>query len=262
MDGEVIAGAWLLNGPFEMDQGRRGLHGKASDKVEEFRKRGGPLGDRLVALHQGWAEVAAISGLNPEGRDAFFDRLVDLMYPDIADDLTEALHVLERNLQRAAELVGSFKQLAVDQSSYQRRSFALAEVVQEVLLALSPTLRRSPVQLHEQVPPGLVLDSYPGPLGQVLCHGDAHGGNNFVVADAAGQRSAVFFDFDEAGPGLLAYELAVYPWSLYPRTPDGVPSAKVLAQWQQTNGQLGRQVVWPVAARSASLLYPIREASH
>lgn len=95
MDGEVIAGAWLLNGPFEMDQGRRGLHGKASDKVEEFRKRGGPLGDRLVALHQGWAEVAAISRLDPEGRDAFFDRLVDLMYPDIADDLTEALHVLE-----------------------------------------------------------------------------------------------------------------------------------------------------------------------
>jgi len=36
----------------------------------------------------------------------------------------------------------------------------------------------------------------------------------------------------------------------------------VLAQWQQMNGQLGRQVVWPAAARSAPILYPIREASH
>ncbi|KQP49269.1 phosphotransferase enzyme family protein [Pseudorhodoferax sp. Leaf274] len=78
-----------------------------------------------------------------------------------------------------------------------------------------------------------------GPLGRVLCHGDAHGSNNFVLpADPTGQivdqqRTAVFFDFDEAGPGYLAYELAVYPWSLFPRTPDGVPSAKVLAQWQQ-----------------------------
>ncbi len=71
-----------------------------------------------------------------------------------------------------------------------------------------------------------------GPLERVLCHGDAHGSNNFVVGPA-GQRSAVFFDFDEAGPGYLAYELAVYPWNLFPRTPDGVPSAKVLAQWQQ-----------------------------
>jgi branched-chain amino acid transport system substrate-binding protein len=36
----------------------------------------------------------------------------------------------------------------------------------------------------------------------------------------------------------------------------------VLAQWQPTNGQLERQVVWPAAARSASLIYPIREAGH
>ncbi|MBI5257594.1 MAG: PAS domain S-box protein [Burkholderiales bacterium] len=80
----------------------------------------------------------------------------------------EASQVLERNLQRAAELVGSFKQLAVDQSSVQRRSFELAEVLQEVLLALSPTLRRSGVTLVDEVPAGLLLDSYPGPLGQVL----------------------------------------------------------------------------------------------
>lgn len=75
-----------------------------------------------------------------------------------------------------------------------------------------------------------------GPLSQVLCHGDAHGSNNFVLTGADAQRSAVFFDFDDAGPGVLAYELAVYPWSLYPRAPDGVPSAKVLAQWQQFIG--------------------------
>lgn len=31
----------------------------------------------------------------------------------------------------------------------------------------------------------------------------------------------------------------------------------VLAQWQMVNGKLGRQVVWPSAAASASLLYPI-----
>jgi branched-chain amino acid transport system substrate-binding protein len=31
----------------------------------------------------------------------------------------------------------------------------------------------------------------------------------------------------------------------------------VLAQWQDMNGKLGRQVVWPQAAQSADLLYPI-----
>jgi PAS domain S-box-containing protein len=80
----------------------------------------------------------------------------------------EAAEVLERNLRRAAELIGSFKQIAVDQSSYQRRNFEVAEVVQEIAVALRPTLRRSGVTLVDETPPGLQLDSYPGPLGQVL----------------------------------------------------------------------------------------------
>ena len=36
----------------------------------------------------------------------------------------------------------------------------------------------------------------------------------------------------------------------------------VLAQWQKANGKLGRQVVWPKAAQSADILYPITEATH
>ena len=70
-----------------------------------------------------------------------------------------------------------------------------------------------------------------GPLSQVLCHGDAHGQNNFVVDGPDGARQAVFFDFDEAGPGHLAYELAVYPWNLHPRAPDTVMSDKALTRW-------------------------------
>jgi PAS domain S-box-containing protein len=80
----------------------------------------------------------------------------------------QACDVLQRNLQRAAELVGSFKQLAVDQSSYQRRSFELRALVQEVALSISPTLRNSGTRLQQAVPAGLCMDSYPGPLGQVL----------------------------------------------------------------------------------------------
>jgi branched-chain amino acid transport system substrate-binding protein len=36
----------------------------------------------------------------------------------------------------------------------------------------------------------------------------------------------------------------------------------VLAQWQMINGKPGRQVVWPDAAKSASLMYPIPPATH
>ena len=79
-----------------------------------------------------------------------------------------ACDISERNLHRASELVGSFKQVAVDQSSDQRRRFELAEVVREIILTLQPTLKRTPYRLETDIPAGLMLDSYPGALGQVL----------------------------------------------------------------------------------------------
>ncbi len=73
-----------------------------------------------------------------------------------------------RNLQRANELIASFKQVAVDQTSVQRRPFILSEVVDEILLTLQPTLRRTPYKVRSEIAAGVAMDSYPGPLGQVL----------------------------------------------------------------------------------------------
>ena len=73
-----------------------------------------------------------------------------------------------RNLQRAAELVSSFKQVAVDQTSAQRREFVLSEVVREIVLTLEPSLKRTPFHIESDLPPAIRLDSYPGALGQVL----------------------------------------------------------------------------------------------
>lgn len=73
-----------------------------------------------------------------------------------------------RNLARAAELVVSFKQVAADQTSVQRRAFGLAEVAGEIVLTLKPLLKRGHVALAMEVPAEIQLDSYPGPLGQVL----------------------------------------------------------------------------------------------
>jgi len=84
------------------------------------------------------------------------------------DAVREGSDVLLRSLQRAAELISSFKQVAVDQASYQRRRFTLDEVTREIALTLQPRLRHSPASLEVSIAPGITLDSYPGPLGQVL----------------------------------------------------------------------------------------------
>lgn len=75
---------------------------------------------------------------------------------------------LIRNLRRAADLVTSFKQVAVDQTSSQRRSFDLHEIIREIEITLAPTLRKSHTRIHNEVAEGITFDSYPGPLGQII----------------------------------------------------------------------------------------------
>ena len=83
-------------------------------------------------------------------------------------DAGKAGDILVRNLYRAGNLVTSFKQVAVDQTSSQRRHFSLDEVVSEILLTLSPTIKKTSFEFTQEIPGDITLDSYPGPLGQVI----------------------------------------------------------------------------------------------
>ncbi|HEY8101869.1 MAG TPA: PAS domain S-box protein [Burkholderiaceae bacterium] len=84
------------------------------------------------------------------------------------EDSAKASDILVRNLYRAADLVTSFKQVAVDQTSSQRRVFSLSEVTSEIIMTLSPTLKKTSVNVMQSIPTAIRMDSYPGPLGQVV----------------------------------------------------------------------------------------------
>ena len=81
---------------------------------------------------------------------------------------TSSSDILVRNLTKAAELVSSFKQVAVDQTSSQRRRFKLAEMVGEVVTTLGPTLHKTAFVIDQNIPEDISIDSFPGPLGQVI----------------------------------------------------------------------------------------------
>lgn len=85
-------------------------------------------------------------------------------------DSNQATLMIERNLERSAELVRSFKEIAVDQTSIRRRKFDLAHTVEALLATLAPTLRRTPHSLNINIAAGITLDSYPGPLDQILAN--------------------------------------------------------------------------------------------
>ncbi|MBI3230610.1 MAG: hypothetical protein HYZ45_10640, partial [Burkholderiales bacterium] len=84
------------------------------------------------------------------------------------NQIKQANQLLERNLHSAAELIGSFKQVAVDRTSAKRRQFELHAVVEETVRTLAPSFKHSGHSVEYAVPPDIVMDSYPGPLGQIL----------------------------------------------------------------------------------------------
>jgi len=80
----------------------------------------------------------------------------------------EAAKQLVANLNRAADLIQSFKQVAVDRSHAERRLFDLRESTEQIVVSLRPALKRSSISLSVDIPAGIAMDSYPGPYGQVL----------------------------------------------------------------------------------------------
>jgi signal transduction histidine kinase len=82
--------------------------------------------------------------------------------------MREGTQLLFSNLTRAADLVHSFKQVAADQASGERRTFDMDEWLQDLLTSLGPVLRKTKHEVAIECAAGITVDTYPGALGQVI----------------------------------------------------------------------------------------------
>lgn len=80
----------------------------------------------------------------------------------------EGLALVVRGLRSASDLVQSFKQVAVDRATEQRRKFGLLRTSQEVIATLQRSILVAGHQVEVDIAPDTELDGYPGPFGQVL----------------------------------------------------------------------------------------------
>jgi PAS domain S-box-containing protein len=80
----------------------------------------------------------------------------------------DAASQLVANLNRAAELIQSFKQVAADRNYSDQRVFDLADLTEQVVMSLKPGLRKQNLSLSVDGEPNLTMNSFPGPYGQVL----------------------------------------------------------------------------------------------
>jgi ligand-binding sensor domain-containing protein/signal transduction histidine kinase len=112
----------------------------------------------------------------------------------------DSTQILMTNLQRAAELIRSFKQVAVDQSSGERRRFHLKAYVDEILRSLAPRLNRTGHTVAVDCPEDLELDSYPGALAQILTNLVT---NSLMHAFPEGRRGRMSISAREDADGIV-----------------------------------------------------------
>lgn len=118
-------------------------------------------------------------------------------------DAGQSTRLMLSNADRAARLVQSFKQVAVDQVSEARRQFDLGEYIRETVLSVEPRLRGTRVALRIDCPPGILMDSFPGPLAQVLTNLIL---NSLVHAFAPGEVGHIVISARRSGEAHVVLE--------------------------------------------------------
>ncbi|MEI8170159.1 MAG: ATP-binding protein [Rhodoferax sp.] len=121
-----------------------------------------PLGNALLASSTMQVKLQMLSTTISSGR------LKKSVLDAFVAEIEQGSVLTQRSLQRAVALISSFKQVAVDQESERRRPFDLAQTAREVLETLTPNIKNKGISLITNIPAEITMDSFPGPLGQVL----------------------------------------------------------------------------------------------
>ncbi len=163
-----------------------------------------PIGNTLSAathLHvqaRKTASAYAEEELTAEGLQDFFDTSIT------------ATQLIESNSGRAADLIQSFKKVAVDQTSGEARHLLVKEYLEEILISFGHELRRSHIQVKLNCSEKLEMYCDAGVLAQVLSNllsnSLMHGFNNCdegsISVDVAQHGEEIRLIYSDTGKGI------------------------------------------------------------
>lgn len=122
----------------------------------------------------------------------------------------ECLKIINDNLSRAAKLISSFKEIAVDQCIDDRRVINVKDYLQEIIDTLGPKLKTTLLKVNIDCDPGYVLDSYPGAISQIftnlvlntVIHGFPEKKEGFINIGVSLRDDYLLFTYKDTGVGL------------------------------------------------------------
>jgi signal transduction histidine kinase/ligand-binding sensor domain-containing protein len=126
------------------------------------------------------------------------------------EEHTEGCQLILRNLDRARNLIGNFKQVAVDQSSETSREINLKTYIEDVFHSLAPLVKGKNINIHVTGSDTVLLTTYPGAIYQVLTnllnnsvlHGFEQQGQGEVVVSIAVDETSWYLNYTDDGAGM------------------------------------------------------------
>ncbi len=130
--------------------------------------------------------------------------------------VTETSNIILPNLHRAAELIRSFKQIAVDQTSLELREFNVKTYLDEILLSLRPKLKKTQHKLTINCPDELYLYTHAGNFSQIitnlimnsLVHAYEEGQAGHILIKVSENEDKVSFHYHDDGKGIPGENLS------------------------------------------------------
>jgi PAS domain S-box-containing protein len=123
---------------------------------------------------------------------------------------SESSSMIFNNLRRAAELINSFKQVAVDQSNEFQREFDVQEYINNIIISLRPELKKSGHEVEVYCPEKIKYQSFPGAFSQVvtnlvmnsITHGYDAGESGKIRFNIVPNNGYICFRYSDNGKGM------------------------------------------------------------
>ena len=132
------------------------------------------------------------------------------------DEAEQTALLLLSNLERASDLIASFKQVAVDQTSETEREFVLGDYINEIIQSLKPSFKHTEHQINVSCPDNLVVTCAPGAIAQIvtnmvvnsITHGFENNVAGTITLDVKEAGENVVINYQDDGKGLSEEELS------------------------------------------------------
>ncbi len=127
-----------------------------------------------------------------------------------AQDAVQSTSMILSNLRRAADLIKSFKKIAVDQIIEEKRIFRIKDYINDILISLNPQIKKGKHQVQLTCSEDLFINSFPGIFYQIftnlimnsILHGFENMSNGRIEIDINTVNSKLKIVYHDTGKGI------------------------------------------------------------